>query len=697
MGAFQLRRATISSNILLFFLLATHVLCDSDQSQKPTPPSQPADITFRSGPHQNIKHKGPDPLQVGLDAINFQLATTPRGLWFGGNGTSGPHVRTALADSQCGPGRPCDDGSCCSEDGHCGFFPQHCGSGCQSNCHAKAPCGVNAAPGKEHCPLNLCCSYYGWCGTEAVHCIDPEPQFGKTPCQQGYGKCEVLQPPQCGGNSASSGRKIGYYQAFQRDRKCNYVAPGDINTDGFTHLFFAFAFFDPGDFSLRFAHKEDEDVVKEFTALQRPGLQTWLAIGGWDFNEPGPWQKAFHNMVSTQHGRATLIANLQLAILKWKFQGIDIDWEYPGEEKRGGSSEDGDNLVLFVKELRQALGSKYGISITLAPDWGYLQYFKPKEMEPYVDFFGFMGYDLHGQWDSENALGSKVRPHSDTTEIERNLRPLWYDGVNPAKINLGMAFYGRTYKLSDPGCTTYGCGFKGAGSAGRCSAFDGVLTNAEITELWLTKGYEQHLNSTSMTKWMVYDNDNWVGFDDPITHHMKLGFADKRCLGGSMYWSVDQDPTAHVSEKRPDKQAGSGDLFGENKDQCPNDRGWETKVCPPSTGDMPLSRDPKDLWKDAAAGGLWCELMTRMKREFTETGGMSADFRANAESQRIAALMGHGDPTNFGCGANPQGGCTTSTACYDARTPAGALILTSMYEVASVSGVPCVGELLLTL
>jgi hypothetical protein len=256
--------------------------------------------------------------------------------------------------------------------------------------------------------------------------------------------------------------------------------------------------------------------------------------------------------------------------------------------------------------------------------------------------------------------------------------------VRPEKINLGMPFYGRTYKLSDPGCTTYGCGFKGAGKAGRCSAFEGVLTNREITEL-AAKGHQQHLNSTSMTKWMVYDNDNWVGFDDPETFGMKMAFADRRCLGGTMYWSVDQDPSARSDDKYFDKQAGSGDLFGENKGQCPNDRGWESRICPPSTGDMVLNRDPKDQWKDAAAGGLWCELITRMKHEFTRSGAMSVDFHGNLESQRIAALMGHGDPKNFGCGPNPQGGCATSTACYDARTPAGALILTSMAEIAGVS------------
>jgi hypothetical protein len=76
--------------------------------------------------------------------------------------------------------------------------------------------------------------------------------------------------------------------------------------------------------------------------------------------------------------------------------------------------------------------------------------------------------------------------------------------------------------------------------------------------------------------------------------------------------------------------------------------------------------------------------MARMKREFTPSGKYSVDFNANKESQRIGALMGLEGFENFACGATPAGLCMSSTVCSDARTPAGALILTSMSEVARV-------------
>ena len=70
-------------------------------------------------------------------------------------------------------------------------------------------------------------------------------------------------------------------------------------------------------------------------------------------------------------------------------------------------------------------------------------------MEPYVDWFGFMAYDLHGYWDATNPnLGSIVRGQTDIRDIYNDTLPLWFDGLSGSKINFGMALYGRGYTLS---------------------------------------------------------------------------------------------------------------------------------------------------------------------------------------------------------------------------------------------------------
>ena len=135
---------------------------------------------------------------------------------------------------------------------------------------------------------------------------------------------------------------------------------------------------------------------------------------------------------------------------KYGFQGVDLDWEYPGTPERGGKRDDTQNYVSLVKEMKASFGDQYGISLTLAPDYWYLRGFDAKAMEPYVDMFGFMAYDLHGFWDADiETLGSKVRGQTDIREIYNDTLPLWFDNLNPSKINFGLAYYGRQVNLHE--------------------------------------------------------------------------------------------------------------------------------------------------------------------------------------------------------------------------------------------------------
>jgi hypothetical protein len=106
--------------------------------------------------------------------------------------------------------------------------------------------------------------------------------LGKTPCQAGYGSCEMKDSPVCGtGSGTAKGRRVGYYQGWNtRERKCDKVSPRQINTRGLTHLFYSFAFFNPTTFEVEPMNSGDIPLYGEFTSLKRNGLQTWIAIGG---------------------------------------------------------------------------------------------------------------------------------------------------------------------------------------------------------------------------------------------------------------------------------------------------------------------------------------------------------------------------------------------------------------------------------
>lgn len=72
--------------------------------------------------------------------------------------------RQELPVGTCAPGIPCSNGACCSDTGVCSYAPSSCGPDvCISNCDAKAPCGEYADPASAKCPLNVCCSEFGFC------------------------------------------------------------------------------------------------------------------------------------------------------------------------------------------------------------------------------------------------------------------------------------------------------------------------------------------------------------------------------------------------------------------------------------------------------------------------------------------------------------------------------------------------------
>jgi chitinase len=53
-------------------------------------------------------------------------------------------------------------------------------------------------------------------------------------------------------------------------------------------------------------------------------------------------------MVSTKESRATFIESVVSLLGLYGFDGLDIDWEYPAADDRGGRPEDFENYVLLL-------------------------------------------------------------------------------------------------------------------------------------------------------------------------------------------------------------------------------------------------------------------------------------------------------------------------------------------------------------
>ncbi|KAF2261303.1 hypothetical protein CC78DRAFT_535764 [Lojkania enalia] len=437
-----------------------------------------------------------------------------------------------VEDFSCSESKPCSNGACCSKKtGFCNYGPEACGTNgqspndvCWSNCDAHAECGQYAKVPGQTCPLNVCCSKWGFCG------LDTGGEFCGAECQS---NCE--QPGSGGSSGNVQNRVIGYYEAWAHDRKCSGMPFDRIPAGSMTHAYFSFGYISPGDFRVFPMDDLPASLFEDFTKIKtkNSGLKTVVALGGWTFNDNDTvTQPVFSNMVGSSSNRQKFIGNLLSFLRQYSFDGVDFDWEYPGAPDRGGHPEDGANFVTFLSELHSAIARepvKYLVSFTVPTSFWYLRWFDLKAV------------DLHGVWDSQNPIGSHVLAHTNLTEIKLALDLLWRNNVKPEKVNLGLGFYGRSFQLADPSCSTPGCTFIGGAAPGPCTENSGTLSYKEITEIIDSHSLTPVYDRENAVKYITWDNDQWVSYDDEETFKQKINFANNLGLGGLLIWAVDLD------------------------------------------------------------------------------------------------------------------------------------------------------------
>ncbi|KAL5040878.1 hypothetical protein BDW71DRAFT_212673 [Aspergillus fruticulosus] len=451
----------------------------------------------------------------------------------------------------CDESNPCSNGACCAKTGVCGYGEDYCGETgespnevCWSNCDAVAECGRHSSPAGKECPLNVCCSQYGFCGMTEEFCTVTDDE--ETSCQS---NCEQPGSGSSGGDVQT--RIIGYYEAWNHAKRCIGMKIQDIPIGSLTHIYYSFGYIRPETYEIVPMDDEGElstDTFTEFAGLKRknPGLKVVIALGGWTFNDNGTiWQPVFSDLASTEEKRGRFIDQVLTFMNRYGFDGVDIDWEYPGAGDRGGHEGDGENLTKLMKQMRTAFDksstSHLEISFTAPTSYWYLRHFDIKASAEAADFVNLMAYDLHGVWDANNPIGSQVLAHTNLTEINRALDLFWRNDVPANKINMGLGFYGRSFQLADPGCYQPGCLFLGGATPGPCTNNSGTLSYFEIMDIIDEYDLTPYYDEENGVKWITWNGDQWVSYDDYETFQQKISFANGLGLGGLLIWAVDLD------------------------------------------------------------------------------------------------------------------------------------------------------------
>ncbi|RMY23372.1 hypothetical protein D0867_02086, partial [Hortaea werneckii] len=369
--------------------------------------------------------------------------------------------------------------------------------------------------------------------------------FSDSLCQKGV---ETSRKPRCPVTGGSANRRtICYWQSWATARPCDVWRVSNIDASKWTHINFAFALIDKTTYEVAQMAPTDIQQYMQLTDLKRDNLnlKVFISIGGWDAG-----CAIFLDMVSSPSRRSAFINSLKRFLKQYVFDGVDIDWQYPVAEDRDGTQADYENYVVFLEELRAGLGTKYGMTAILPISYWYLQHFDVKNLAKHLDWF-----NMQRKWDSKITTAERVvQAHSNLTEIDQGLDHLWLNGIDPQKVVLGLGFYGRAFTLGSPGCSKPGCNFSGRAKKGECTEQSGILSNSEIQEIVTDNAITPILVKEDAVKYLTWDSNPWVSYDDEETFRMKREYANSLCLGGMIVWALDMD--------KPMEQTSMNSLLG---------------------------------------------------------------------------------------------------------------------------------------
>ncbi|KAI5859516.1 glycoside hydrolase superfamily [Durotheca rogersii] len=406
------------------------------------------------------------------------------------------------------------------------------------------------------CPLKACCDTWGQCGVTAEFCTPSNSSTGapgtvvpnENGCISNCGTQIVSSDPPCETYS------IAYYEAFGKTRPCLHMPVTSINASTYTHIHFSFITLN-GDFSVNIGDFGDQlSAFKNMT-----GVKKVVSIGGWDFSTNPSTYKIFRDATNTQSARQTLITNVVKFLDDYGLDGIDWDWEYPGEPDipgiPAGNATEGGDLLSLLKELRQKMPKEKTISIALPATFWYLKNFPLVELGRVVDYVVYMTYDLHTQgdygdkWASpgcpsfEQGLGNCLRSHVNLTETKTALSLITKAGVPSNKVVVGVSSYGRSFVMTAADCWTEQCTFAGpdaGGYAGPCTNTPGYLSDYEIGQIVDgNPSAHKYWDESSHSDIVVFNDTQWVAYMDAKTKsdrrdmYLGLGFR------GTADWAVD--------------------------------------------------------------------------------------------------------------------------------------------------------------
>ncbi|AXS67717.1 chitinase [Cryptophlebia peltastica nucleopolyhedrovirus] len=280
-----------------------------------------------------------------------------------------------------------------------------------------------------------------------------------------------------------------------------------------------------------------------------PHLKVLPSIGGWTLSDP------FYHFDDGKK-RAVFVESVKEFLSTWKFfDGVDIDWEFPGGKGANPNVGDVENdkvtYTLLLKELRHMLdqlgnemNKTFELTSAISAGDDKIAVVDYTEAQKYLNHIFLMNYDFKGAW-SLNDLGYQTNLYAPTwNPTERYttdfaVRALLKQKVLPEKIVVGVAMYGRGWRgVKDYNDQNPFTGIADGPIAGTWE--DGVKDYRHIkADL---PSYEYNYDKVAKASYAFKpQTGELITFDDGKSVLAKAKYVLDHGLGGLFAWEIDAD------------------------------------------------------------------------------------------------------------------------------------------------------------
>jgi chitinase len=326
-------------------------------------------------------------------------------------------------------------------------------------------------------------------------------------------------------------RVTGYYPGYRQ----SYYPPSRIDFSALTHVI-QFSVVPNTDGTLNTGANGLTPAYSTslVTAAHVAGCKALICVGGADS------QSGFQG-ATTPANLAAFVGNLTNFVATYHYDGVDLDWE-PLD------ASDTAQFTNLVNSLRAALNGFSPRPLLTVATASQPALFAA--LQGAFDQINLMTYDLAGTWPGwVTWFNSPIYDGGYRFQSTGALIPSAHGmitnfiaaGVAPAKLGVGIAFYGVVW--------AGGSGTSTGGAALPRQSWTTAPSTTAIAYFDLMPAYFQsnlyHWDSSAQAAYLSLDNagsnnDKFISYDDEHACQAKVSYARNQGLGGVMIWEIGQ-------------------------------------------------------------------------------------------------------------------------------------------------------------